>query len=66
MHAGTKENILKILIDLIIPELLAKSFYREHLKYNFSEKIFFFEPINKYFDLLWLKKIVFDVIHSES
>ena len=48
--------------DFIIPELLANSFYREHLKFNYSEKIFFFEPINKYFDLPWLKKIVFDIV----
>lgn len=61
-HAGTEENQTKIMTDLIIPELLAKSFYREHLKFNYSEKIFFFEPINKYFDLPWLKKIVFDIV----
>jgi len=33
--------------------------YREHLAKNFDDKIFFFEPINKFYDLLWVKKIAF-------
>jgi len=33
--------------------------YREQNEKNYEEKIFLFEPINKYFDLLWLKRIAF-------
>lgn len=33
--------------------------YREHVAKNFDDKIFFFEPINKFYDLLWIKKLAF-------
>jgi len=35
------------------------NYYREHVDKNFEDKIFFFEPINKFFDLLWIKKLAF-------
>ena len=31
--------------------------YRDHLDLNFDEKIFFFEPINKFYDLPWIRKL---------
>jgi len=31
--------------------------YREHTDKNYTEKIFFFEPVNKFFDLLLVKKL---------
>ena len=33
--------------------------YRDHIEKNFEDKIFFFEPINKFFDLLWVKRLAF-------
>jgi hypothetical protein len=33
--------------------------YREHLEKNFEDKIFFFEPLNKFYDLLWVKRLAF-------
>ena len=38
--------------DHFLEEFLVRDFYREHLELNFDEKIFFHEPVNKYFDLL--------------
>jgi len=40
-----------------LEELLTRDFYRENLELNFDDKIFFHEPINKYFDLLWIRKL---------
>ena len=36
--------------------------YREHLEKNFEDKIFFFEPLNKFYDLLWVKKLAYNEI----
>jgi hypothetical protein len=33
--------------------------YREHLSKNFEDKIFFFEPVNKFYDLLWVKRLAY-------
>ncbi len=40
--------------------------YREQNEKNYEEKIFLFEPINKYFDLLWLKRIAFKQLSKEE
>ena len=40
--------------------------YREQNEKNYEEKIFLFEPINKYFDLLWLKRIAFKQLNKEE
>jgi hypothetical protein len=34
--------------------------YREHLSKNYEDKIFFFEPVNKFYDLLWVKKLAYN------
>jgi len=36
---------------------LASDFYREHLQLNFDDKIFFHEPVNKYYDLLFIRNL---------
>ena len=46
--------------DQFLEEFLVRDFYREHLELNFSEKIFFHEPVNKYFDLLWVRKLAWE------
>ena len=40
-----------------LEELLTQEYYREYLELNFDDKIFFHEPVNKYFDLLWIRKL---------
>ena len=40
-----------------LEEILTQEYYREYLELNFDEKIFFHEPVNKYFDLLWVRKL---------
>ncbi len=40
--------------------------YREQNEKNYEEKIFLFEPINKYFDLLWLKRIAFKQLNKDE
>ena len=43
-----------------LPEYIQKSQYREHLELNFDEKIFFHEPVNKFYDLPLVKKLALD------
>jgi hypothetical protein len=43
-----------------LEELLSRQFYREYMELNFEDKIFFHEPVNKFFDLLRVKKLVWD------
>jgi hypothetical protein len=38
-------------------ELITAKPYREHTDKNYSEKIFYFEPVNKFYDLLLVKKL---------
>ena len=40
-----------------LEELFSKNFYREYVDLNFDDKIFFHEPINKYYDLMWVRKL---------
>lgn len=52
------------LVPLYVRDFLVKNWiegnpYRDHLEKNFEDKIFFFEPINKFFDLLWVKRLAF-------
>jgi hypothetical protein len=45
--------------SFLLDDMLMANPYREQNEKNYEEKIFLFEPINKYFDLLWLKRIAF-------
>ena len=38
--------------------MINTSFYREYLDLNFDDKIFFHEPVNKFFDLLRVKRLI--------
>ena len=51
-----------IFVENFLKTLYERSFYREHLKLNFDDKIFFHEPVNKFFDLLRVKKLVWCAI----
>lgn len=41
-----------------LEEMINTSFYREYLDLNFDDKIFFHEPVNKFFDLLRVKRLI--------
>jgi hypothetical protein len=49
----------------LVENFITGNLYREHNDKNFDDKIFFYEPINKYCDLLWLKRVVFKLIKSK-
>ena len=40
-----------LFVDKFLNRFLEESPYREHLDLNFNDKIFFHEPVNKFFDL---------------
>lgn len=50
--------------DFFARDLILTNVYREHNAKNYDDKIFFFEPINKYFDLLWFKRMAFEVFNA--
>lgn len=60
--ANIKEALVK---EFLMPNFIVGNFYREHHLKNYEEKIFFFEPINKYYDLLWMKRIAFNAICAQ-
>ena len=45
--------------DFLYREWIVGNPYREHLAKNFEDKIFFFEPVNKFYDLLWVKRLAY-------
>lgn len=38
-------------VNNFLGKFLNESAYREHLQMNFDDKIFFHEPVNKFYDL---------------
>ena len=46
-------------MEYLFKEWILGNPYREHLEKNFEDKIFFFEPLNKFYDLLWVKRLAF-------
>lgn len=46
--------------------LIKDSLYQEHLTKNFGDKIFFFEPLNRYVDIEYLKKRIHRKLESKS
>jgi len=46
-------------VEYLFKEWILGNPYREHLEKNFEDKIFFFEPLNKFYDLLWVKRLAF-------
>ena len=45
--------------DFLFQQWIMGNPYRDHLSKNYEEKIFFFEPLNKFYDLLWVKRLAF-------
>lgn len=45
--------------EYLLNQWITSNPYRDHLAKNFDDKIFFFEPINKFYDLLWIKRLAF-------
>lgn len=50
----------------LLQKFLSENPYRDHLAKNYEDKIFFFEPVNKFYDLLWVKRLAFDSALSMS
>jgi hypothetical protein len=48
--------------DFLVKQFLLQDIYREQQEKNFDDKIFFFEPCNKYCDLVWIRKAVFGLL----
>lgn len=46
--------------NYLIPQWILGNPYRDHVEKNYEDKIFFFEPINKFYDLLWVKRLAFN------
>lgn len=44
-------------MDVFLNKFLKEKPYREHLDLNFEDKIFFHEPVNKFFDLPLLRTL---------
>lgn len=47
-------------IEFLYKQWIVGNPYREHLTKNFEDKIFFFEPVNKFYDLLWVKRLAYN------
>lgn len=51
-RVNSDDDLKVVLNEFLIGNFLIFSAYREHYSKNFEDKIFFFEPINNYYDLL--------------
>lgn len=61
--SGDKEKVAKVLTDLLLVQILEPA-YREHVKHNFDDKIFFFEPVNKFYDLVEVQQLAFEAFEQ--
>lgn len=59
-RANSDDDCKSVLNDFFVSNFLIFSAYREHYEKNFEDKIFFYEPINKYFDLLEHRRLCID------
>ena len=60
-NAKTKEERV-IVFEFLMNSFILGNPYREHNAKNFDDKIFFYEPINKYYDLLWVKRQAYQIL----
>ena len=54
------EKLILYARTFLINDHILRNPYREHLSQNYEDKIFFFEPLNKFYDLLWIKRLAFN------
>lgn len=47
----TEQQVCFFYFEAFLNRFLDENPYREHLQMNFEDKIFFYEPDNKFFDL---------------
>ncbi len=57
--AGNPEELKQYTVEFLFKKWIIGNPYRDHLAKNYEDKIFFFEPVNKFYDLLWVKKLSF-------
>ena len=59
LNSGDLAAIKHYTVEFLFAKWIIGNPYREHLEKNYEDKIFFFEPVNKFYDLLWIKKLAF-------
>jgi len=64
-NATTKES-QRMVYKFLMSSFIVGNPYREHNVKNFDDKIFFYEPINKYYDLLWIKRQAFKILLQKA
>lgn len=55
----TEMQVRFLFVDNFLNKFLSVNPYREHLDLNFDDKIFFHEPVNKFFDLPMIRTYAF-------
>jgi hypothetical protein len=53
------DELKQYTVEFLYKKWIVGNPYRDHLAKNYEDKIFFFEPVNKFYDLLWIKKLAF-------
>ena len=61
-NESEKETLILFVNDFLVQSFMTNRLYREHQLKNFDDKIFFYEPPNKYCDLLWLQWLAFGLL----
>ena len=56
----TKYQVMFLFVDTFLNRFIVDSPYREHLALNFDDKIFFHEPVNKFYDLPYLRRCAWE------
>lgn len=61
--SGGDTGVLAAFVNqFLLENFIIGRLYREHQLKNFDDKIFFYEPPNKYCDLLWLQRAAFKLL----
>jgi len=61
-YSLTKEQVNFLFVNEFLLKFIEESPYREHLKMNFDDKIFFHEPENKFFDLPMIRVLAWECL----
>jgi len=61
---GSPELVKTYAVEYLMKQWILGNPYREHLAKNYEDKIFFFEPVNKFYDLLWVKRLAFSQLQK--
>ncbi len=59
VKTGQPQLLSKYALEFLYKQWIVGNPYRDHLTKNYEDKIFFFEPVNKFYDLLWVKRLAY-------